>query len=91
MIVPTYPLKRKWDILDENSCTIHNHAHNSKLGTDLQERHPFWLGLVQFWCKIVNKSGSEERKDEANDTNPRDAQCPKYGIIQITTIKEKSP
>jgi hypothetical protein len=40
----------------------------------LNECFPFGFGSIQFWCKFVNKSGYQERKGEAKDTNPRDAQ-----------------
>ena len=76
VLVSVPAFKREGYFLDENSCTEDDDRHDSKLDTDLGEDSPLWLGLVQFWCKIVNKSGNEERKDEAKDTNPRDAHCP---------------
>jgi hypothetical protein len=81
VLVAVPALEREWDILDENSSTVDDGCHDSKLETDLEEGQPLWLGLVQFWCIIVNKSGNEERKYETSDTNPRDAQGPDEGML----------
>lgn len=82
--VAGHAIEGERDPFDEHPGTVHDRPHNSKLNTDLQERHPLWLGLVQFWCKIVNKSGNEERKDEASDANPRDTQGPYEVMTHLT-------
>ena len=89
MDVAVSPLEWERNLLDENTGAIYADCHERKLETNLQECPPFWFALVQFWCNIVNKSGKEERKYEASDTNPRDAQCPDEGM-RHTSIKEKS-
>ena len=88
--ITAHAIKGEGDPFDEHPGTVHYRPHNSKLNTNLHECHPFWLGLVQFWCIIVNKSGNEERKDEASDANPRDAQSPNEVMAHLTLVKEKS-
>ena len=91
VLVSRYAVQGEGHLFYEHAGAIDDGSHDSKLGTNLEEGHPLWLGFVQFWCKIVNKSGNEERKDEAKDTNPRDAQCPNEVMLghHLLVLKKK--
>jgi hypothetical protein len=86
--VPT--VQRERNVLYEDSRPVDDGADDSKLNAHLEESVPFGLGPVQFWCKIVNKSGDQKRKYEAKDANPRDSQSLDQIICHLICIKEKS-
>jgi len=88
MLVAAPPLEREGYGLDKRPGPVHCGTYDSKLDGHLYERSPLWLGLVQFWRKIVNKSGDQERKCEAKDANPRDAQCFDQLICHIILLVE---
>ena len=85
--IPAMEWKRT--VLYEHSRPIYDGSDDSKLDAHLEERPPLWLRLVQFWCKIVNKSGDQERKYEAKDANPRDSQSLDQFIFHLNSVKEK--
>ena len=89
VFVPVPSMEREWNVLYKHTGPVHNGTYKSKLETDLREGLPLWFRLVQFWCKVVNKSGNKERKDETKDADPRDAQSFDQFIVHPTCVKEK--